>query len=427
MKVWSRRSVVFLASTGLVLLAAGMATILEAAAIGAAGLLLVVSGSALVGAAAAAPRHGPTQSALADDRPPSAEGVLGLSTDTPVSRQSRPADAEALLRLSQELNACVHSDRLRIAIAQHLKAILGFEDVWLVTRLGEEQQVILPVLGEPGSAAEILTARPGQWATQPLTVGGETIGVLGVALERGSLSRDERRVLVSAAAIVAQALKTAHTFEVLREASIIDPLTGCCNRSEGIARLTAELRRAQRSGLPVALLLLDLDHFKSINDRLGHNCGDAVLAFIGRTIMNTLRASDVRCRWGGEEFLIVLPENSLEDARSVAESLRLRVAEAKVRYETRVVSLTASIGVTLARPGETDIEALVARVDAALYRAKSEGRNCVRVEVADSRVVPAEILANNGPVAVTGRRTATGPMRTDTLSPDVPQGHATLR
>jgi diguanylate cyclase (GGDEF)-like protein len=124
--------------------------------------------------------------------------------------------------------------------------------------------------------------------------------------------------------------------------------------------------------------MLDLDHFKDVNDKYGHLCGDAVLASVGRRMKEVLRGSDLKCRYGGEEFLVVLPDTPLSGARRVAETLRREIAERPMPWAGEALTVTASFGLTQAMPGEISIEAVVARADAALYRAKEDGRNCVR-------------------------------------------------
>jgi diguanylate cyclase (GGDEF)-like protein len=223
---------------------------------------------------------------------------------------------------------------------------------------------------------------------------GRTVGVLGVGVSAGELPERETRVLEAVAAILARSLKTAHAFDAMRRATIVDQLTGCATRTEGLRRLEAELRRAERSRTSIAVLMLDLDHFKSINDRFGHNAGDKVLSAVGQLLLGTLRASDVRCRWGGEEFLIVLPESSVGRAQRASEALRERIAGAQISAGDHTVHLTVSIGVTVSRPGETDIQKLVERADAALYRAKSAGRNRVKVVLGDFR---GEAVASGNP------------------------------
>jgi two-component system, cell cycle response regulator len=131
--------------------------------------------------------------------------------------------------------------------------------------------------------------------------------------------------------------------------------------------------------MPVSLIMFDLDHFKDVNDRYGHLCGDAVLANVGRRMKDVLRGSDLKCRYGGEEFLVLLPETPLHGARRVAETLRREIAERPIPWAGEALTVTASFGLTQALPGEISIQSVVARADAALYRAKEEGRNCVRI------------------------------------------------
>lgn len=292
---------------------------------------------------------------------------------------------DAVLRFARELNASPEMDRLHTVISRGLAPLLGYQDVWIVTRFGSLQRVILPEGARSG--AETLKSVQ-QWVTFPLTADGATFGLLGIGVGREGMNDRRRDVVREVATLVAQALKTSEAFERMRETSTVDPLTGCSTRAHGLSRLEIELRRAQRSGKQAAVLLLDLDHFKAVNDRYGHPCGDAVLAQVGRTMMQTLRASDIRCRWGGEEFLLVLPETGLEAAKRVADSVCRRIADSRVIYGTEEVRVTGSVGVTVTRPGEVSTQNLLLRVDAALYRAKNEGRNCVRAVIGDLRGVP---------------------------------------
>jgi diguanylate cyclase (GGDEF)-like protein len=153
-----------------------------------------------------------------------------------------------------------------------------------------------------------------------------------------------------------------------------------------------ELRRSRRSNLPVSLIILDLDHFKAINDKFGHLAGDAALSTVGLRMQTVLRASDVKCRFGGEEFLIILPETTLPGAHHVAEVLRRDLERHPVPWrkegeQLSEIRVTASIGVTAVVPGELDATAIISRADAALYRAKEKGRN--RVCVADVSAISA--------------------------------------
>ncbi len=161
--------------------------------------------------------------------------------------------------------------------------------------------------------------------------------------------------------------------------SAVDGLTGCVAISHGLELVDVELRRARRYARPTALLFVDLDRFKQVNDRYGHSLGDAVLRAVGATLKSALRGSDLCCRYGGDEFLVLLPETPLEGARHVAESLRRRLAGIAVERPEGAVRVTASVGVAAAGPGELDGDSLAARADAAMYRAKRAGRDTVRV------------------------------------------------
>jgi diguanylate cyclase (GGDEF)-like protein len=193
----------------------------------------------------------------------------------------------------------------------------------------------------------------------------------------------------AAAALLAGALKNAELFEVVHENSVRDSLTGCFNRQHAMEILDVELRRARRTKQALSLMILDLDHFKAINDRHGHLCGDAALSSVGLRMQAVLRASDVKCRYGGEEFLLLLPETTLAGAEHVAEVLRHDLEKHPVKWhkqgrDAAEVRITASIGVTTVVPGEVDPIAVIARADAALYQAKKLGRNRVCVALSES-------------------------------------------
>lgn len=185
-----------------------------------------------------------------------------------------------------------------------------------------------------------------------------------VALDKARTELDERNELLQA-----QAAK-------LEELATTDVLTGTYNRRKFNELILAEIERVRRYGHPLSLLVVDIDHFKRINDTYGHEAGDEVLIVLAGLIRAGIRATDSLARWGGEEFVVLSPEVSVEDATGLAE--RLRAAAGTYEYSF-VGRLTASIGVAQHRVGETPDE-LFARADEALYRAKEGGRD--RVEVA---------------------------------------------
>jgi len=161
----------------------------------------------------------------------------------------------------------------------------------------------------------------------------------------------------------------------LERLATTDALTGLLNRRAADRQLEAEWQRARRSGHPSALVLLDLDHFKQVNDCYGHPGGDEALRMLASCIRSVMREVDVGARYGGEEFLIVLPETSREGAFVFAERLRERVAACDVRHDERTFRCNVSLGVAVSDPQEASYEHWVRRADQALCRAKQGGRN----------------------------------------------------
>ena len=171
--------------------------------------------------------------------------------------------------------------------------------------------------------------------------------------------------------------------EEIRALSIIDPLTGCFNRSYVGQRLPGDIARARRYKHCLSLLMCDLDHFKSINDTYGHQCGDEILKEVVHNLMDSIRHQvDWMARYGGEEFLIVLPETKASGANSVAERLRKRIARKTFRFSGAEFSVTLSFGLLTFDPGvwngNLTPELLISCADRFLYQAKGEGRNRIR-------------------------------------------------
>lgn len=154
-----------------------------------------------------------------------------------------------------------------------------------------------------------------------------------------------------------------------------DHLTGALNRRAFDDSLRQALEQAERDSMPFTLLLFDIDHFKQVNDRYGHDVGDAILKRLTERMASTLRTTDILCRWGGEEFTILLQGTCLKGAASFAERLRYQIASARLNG----LKVTISTGIAQYRPGD-GMNSLLARADDALYRAKRMGRNCIVVE-----------------------------------------------
>ncbi len=163
----------------------------------------------------------------------------------------------------------------------------------------------------------------------------------------------------------------------LARLSVTDPLTGCYNRRYLMETLDTETKRAQRHDQPYAVLMIDVDRFKKLNDASGHLIGDAVLAKIGVILRRAIRDIDCAARYGGEEFMVLLPETSVEEAVAVAERIRMEVAQEGFGDDKQKVSVTVSIGVAGYPMHGAASEAVVSSADVALYRAKRSGRNTV--------------------------------------------------
>jgi diguanylate cyclase (GGDEF)-like protein len=163
----------------------------------------------------------------------------------------------------------------------------------------------------------------------------------------------------------------------LEKLSITDSLTGLYNRNKLNEILAEQLKRFKRSQRPFAVLLLDIDHFKALNDTHGHLAGDQVLASVARTIAESIRSVDYAARYGGEEFLVVLPETTTSTARELAERICLRVRETPCQYQDQSLTVTLSIGVAGIRGSDDTADGIIARADHMLYEAKGAGRNRV--------------------------------------------------
>jgi diguanylate cyclase (GGDEF)-like protein len=299
------------------------------------------------------------------------------------------AEMERLVAFGQALARSLDEEAIQAAATAHIPLLAAGRGAWAVLRT-PNHWTPLTTIGDSSATERERAARAAigdtdpaagtgsQFACFPMIIAGTPVGVLGVDAEP-PLNDQQRRMLTAAAALLAVSLKNAELFREVHDNSVRDSLTGCFNRKHALEVMDAELRRARRSQMPLSMVMFDLDHFKRINDRHGHLGGDAVLAAVGARMKAVLRGSDLKCRYGGEEFLILLPDTQLGGALRVAENLRREIEAHPVIWNEESISMTASFGVTAITPGEVDPLVIMARADGALYRAKEEGRNCVRV------------------------------------------------
>ena len=310
--------------------------------------------------------------------------------------QARAAELERLVVFGQALARSLDLGAIRDVVLQHLAALTGTTEAQVVIRRDGNWHVFVDLAGldgrevsealrstadrisadlAKGSAANTFTAAGLLW--WPMAAGGDLVGFLGVPEAHGPTLGSQDRVQATAATLLGISVRTARLFGQVKESSLKDGLTGCFNRTHALEVIEIELRRARRSRQPTSLIMFDLDRFKAVNDQHGHLCGDRVLGAVGQTMRELLRSSDLKCRYGGEEFLVLLPETPAEGARRVADTLRRELAERPIYWHNEPLNVTASFGVAAANPAETDANAFIGRADSALYQAKEQGRNRV--------------------------------------------------
>ena len=214
----------------------------------------------------------------------------------------------------------------------------------------------------------------------PLILRGEVIGVLSVqAAQPNAYDSKQIRLVETIAQQTSIAMDNAKLFEKTQEMAITDSLTGLYNRRYFYLNLDSEIERAKRYQSPLSLIMIDIDHFKLVNDKFGHLAGDEVLHSVSEMSKKLLRQIDKMFRYGGEEFMIILPETKQEEALNVAERIRSTIAETAIKIQKGSVKLTVSIGVSEYGENHPAPNEFIESVDKAMYDAKKAGRNCVRV------------------------------------------------
>lgn len=272
-------------------------------------------------------------------------------------RSGRPASLEGDLAADAELQSL-------------LTDMVAIHDFVLAMSRGDLEQT-LSVKGNTAGALKALHASLCHlaWQTQRVAAGdlsqrvdfmgefAESFNAMVLALERSRRELDDRSALLDA------------QNRLLQEMAATDSLTGLFNRRKFDDLTQREIERASRYSRPFSVVMLDLDHFKAVNDEFGHHAGDLALIHVAAVARDTVRSVDSVARWGGEEFTVLLPEVGLAGAERAAERICDAIREARVAG-----GITTSVGVAEYRSGET-AEELLARVDEALYRAKRAGRD----------------------------------------------------
>jgi diguanylate cyclase (GGDEF)-like protein len=219
-------------------------------------------------------------------------------------------------------------------------------------------------------------------AVRSLEFGDKRFGHLAIGLSDQGERADDLALFELIARDLPPSLRLVLLLEQTQRLALTDTLTGIGNRRAGLEFLERFHAAAQRHHMPLAVALVDVDHFKRINDRHGHETGDRVLKQIAGLLAKSMRRADAAVRWGGEEFLLVFPQTGLQGAKLVCERLRMLIERADVRGRggERLV-VTVSMGV--ASQDERGVDEMLRRADAALYEAKERGRNRVVVDGPD--------------------------------------------
>ena len=324
---------------------------------------------------------------------------------------------ELLAELSQTLHACQASEEAFALVARTMPELLP-HDAGGIFELRPDRPAVLPVAawGDPPPVQRVF-APDDCWALRrgssylvddrgirlrcrhveepigvgqicvPLTARNETLGLLHLQVRRkpdgvprAALLDGRERFAAAIAHDIALALANIRVRDVLRDQSSRDPLTGLFNRRYMEETLDRELRRAARENYSLGLIMADLDHLKECNDAYGHAVGDSLLQAVGTFLRSAIRREDIACRFGGDEFVVVLPKATLEETRRRAEVMRRGLAELRVEpVVPSEVPVTLSAGIVAFPEHGAGVDVLLHRADEALYRAKAGGRNQVVV------------------------------------------------
>jgi diguanylate cyclase (GGDEF)-like protein len=327
--------------------------------------------------------------------------AVALAADTATqAERSRVSELNELVAIGQSLANALDFKEIEQALWRHLPSSLRQSPLSIAMRTASGWQPLMHDRdgndADGSCAAELgamAAARFDARANVPLTpivIDGSLClpvcagrAVIGAAiLPDRPETQDERfqQTLAPVLAFVGIAVRNVQLLAESKDDSMRDSLTRWFNRGHAMDVLRNDLRRGARSGNRPSILMMDLDGFKMMNDTLGHLQGDATLQAVSRTVTEVVRSTDVRCRYGGDEFLIILPETPVAGACQVAENIRRAITSMELFTGRPGERVTCSIGVAAAREGELEPEGVIARADAALYEAKRGGRNRVVVD-----------------------------------------------
>lgn len=261
-----------------------------------------------------------------------------------------------------------------------LEDVFALEDCWAMRR-GQEHEVIDPKIN---MLCDHFTSPPtAGYLCLPMVVQGEMLGLFHLETPTGmtpeqTVNWKQKAVTVNEGVKIS--LSNLKLRELMHRQANHDPLTGLFNRRYLDDTLPRELNQVRRKNDPTSIAMLDIDHFKKFNDTFGHDAGDLILRELGHLFKENLRKSDIACRYGGEEFVIVLFDSTKDESLKRLETIRERINNLQIRYREQLLGrMTVSIGIAEATDNTMTAEELVVAADKALYAAKKAGRDCIIV------------------------------------------------
>ncbi len=265
-------------------------------------------------------------------------------------------------------------------ISSALQSTLKFDE--LVTIFSNKIQALVPHSGFVYSNEDFdLEIKSGittnNSCSYALNIEEQSLGTLKL-MRRKRFEKSELQQLETLLCCLIYPLRNATLYQQAIKMAYTDPLTKCNNRAAFDDTVNREINLALRNANYLSVIFLDIDHFKSINDTYGHDCGDVALATTGKWIKECVRGTDIVFRYGGEEFVILLNNTNLAGAELLAERIRASIEQHTLSYGMNIVNLTVSLGVSTLRVNDT-VETFIKRADQAMYRAKKNGRNQVNL------------------------------------------------
>lgn len=326
--------------------------------------------------------------------------LRGLQEQLELRVQQRTAELERrnremrlLADMSHCLQSCTTQDEAYAVVTRAARDLFpGSAGVLFIHCAPSRRLDALASWGEPAAGSDE-SPEPGESFRVPMIAQGEAVGV--IQIHRGNLAEASadavaafnERLAQTLAEYAALALTNLALRQTLRDQSVHDPLTGLFNRRHMEEMLEREIRRAERGGHPLGIVMLDVDHFKRFNDSNGHGAGDRLLGDLGALLSAQVRGDDIACRYGGEEFLLILPGMPGDVVRQRVDALRLGIRQLHERQGiASLAPVTVSAGIAMFPEHGADAQTLLSAADRALYRAKAEGRDrVVTVDASESR------------------------------------------